>query len=849
MSAPATFNNLPAPACVKVIKGLYTDVKNDKLHSTVELPVLEKPSEFYEVLLDGTPCKVFIDVDGEMSNDIPPVKFRELVATIQERFVACDSIIGVRNSSHFEALSIDPKTKVKAKKAKISFTLLYRKQVPSCKMLKDYAVNVVMPELQALLNGVIEITSHTKENALNVDTSVYRTNGKVRCPNAYKIPEQKERISAIVKGTIEDNLIQIIPENCPYAVSPPIAIPARVSAPAPAPAPVIDVSGNLIQPPTPPTVADDIAIELLNGLDKRRYSNYDDWLRIACVVKNENWDYTMFDDICKTMPRYNRINNQEIFKKLARDGKLKQATLWGWLKNDNKSLFDELQKRRKDFYKQLDWGISDIEYAKMFYNAKPDRYFYSDTTGWWEIRSNNLYRNEGVKKPTSILNSIADTLRELIEDQRKNLNPADEKTQERSKELLKEYGKLGCSNTTKNISDFLPELCRIDDFDRKMDADTNLLAFKDKVYDIQTNQFRDISPKDYISKTTGYEIGDPTKVNPESEKQLKKILDDIFPDKAQQDYFVKCLALSFFTNRFEMLYILAGSGGNGKGILTSYILKAGGDYIFTTEQTFLTSIYKGGQANSALASCQGKRIVLVSEPDNGEKNCYMNVEFVKSITGRDEICARFLHQNVKTFEPVFTTLLSCNTKPEIRKLDKGLLRRLSIHPFVCEFRETPNPLNKFEKKLDTRLKDLKGNADFIKAFIMLMLTTAHANKDNSSIEMPEMSKDAVNEYVEENNLFKVWFEARFTKVSIPDELKTKEEKDLWREAHSHKTSWVLREFNGNEETRWSAHQLIGAINFNNYYMKTIKGYKTLFYYAYNDQKSGADTNIQSEEEE
>jgi hypothetical protein len=43
--------------------------------------------------------------------------------------------------------------------------------------------------------------------------------------------------------------------------------------------------------------------------------------------------------------------------------------------------------------------------------------------------------------------------------------------------------------------------------------------------------------------------------------------------------------------------------------------------------------------------------------------------------------------------------------------------------------------------------------------------------------------------------------------------------------------------------------MIQAIQFNNYYMKTVKGYKTLFYYSRNDEASGAETQIQSEDDE
>jgi len=345
-------------------------------------------------------------------------------------------------------------------------------------------------------------------------------------------------------------------------------------------------------------------------------------------------------------------------------------------------------------------------------------------------------------------------------------------------------------------------------------------------------------------------------------KRIIKILEDIFPDEPLRKYWLICASLAFFTNRFEVLHILTGTGGNGKGVLTSLLKACGGDYVFTAETTFLTTIYKGGVANSALASCDGVRIVLVSEPDNGEKSSYMNVEFVKSITGRDEICARFLHQNCKTFDPRFTILLSCNTKPEIRKLDKGLLRRLSIHPFLCSFKSNPDG-SKYEKQGDNTLKEPETIAELQKEFMLLLIETAYENRFIKSLDMPEECKEAVNEYVEDNNQFKIWFERHFKKVpeqkeifcaKIPTDIvlqgqetfqddegnlfykgmipMTLEETKDWRKAHTHSTGDLLKKYNTYTGGKMTPQMLLQAINYNEYPITKTGGQKYLKFYEY-----------------
>jgi len=113
--------------------GLYGDIKNTDLHYTCDVDAFEAPSNAFEVLMQGTPCRLFIDVDGEMSADTDEATFNKTVAECEQKFCACESIIGVRNASHFKALKFDVKTengrKTRIRKIvkKISFTLLYNK--------------------------------------------------------------------------------------------------------------------------------------------------------------------------------------------------------------------------------------------------------------------------------------------------------------------------------------------------------------------------------------------------------------------------------------------------------------------------------------------------------------------------------------------------------------------------------------------------------------------------------------------------------------------------------------------------------------------------------------------------
>jgi P4 family phage/plasmid primase-like protien len=840
---------------VKVMNGLWSSIADKSQITPIPIADLGKQSNYFEYLGVNMPCKAFTDIDCEMTNGISCEDFNALVSKIEERLVSSDAI-GVRNSSHYRAVCIDYDSKkpkgqrtTKTIKTKISFMTTYDIQFPSCKMIADYATTTILPKLQVLLDGVIEISDTKKENTLNVDVSVYRqgnNGGKIRAPNAYKHREQTERIAKIVKGTLEENVIQYIPENCPVA---PVSeetqsgktTPTQPRTPALHPAITAEVAVSEA------LSGEDILFEVLRNLNAKRFANYDEWYRMTIAVKEEKLDYKTYDLICKDHTGYNKEKNKQIYEAIVLQGKFTQSTLWYWLKQDNEELFKKLQQRRKDFYKMLDLGFADIDLANMFYQRMPQKYFYSKKSFWWELDSNNRYVNE-IKDcdPSSMSYTISTVLREILQEQIQNLNPLDEKSPKRSKQLYTEYLNAGNDSTTKGVSKKLKHLCTVNDLDEKIDANQNLLAFNDKVYDFETNQYRKILPSDYISKTTGWDIGDAKK-NPVKEKRLKEILDSIFPNEKQAQYFMSCTGLAFFRNNLESLHILCGTGGNGKGVLTGFVIQAGGRYVYTAEPQFLTSVYKGGQANSNLADCEGRRIVYVSEPGDTQATTYLNKDFCKMLTGGDKVNARAQYKNSKEYTPLFTPFLSANEKPALRTLDRGILRRLKIHTFPHSFVENPNPKNTFEKPLDSTLKYLTQDQDFIKTFMLTLIEYAQENKDKKFIEMPQESQDAIDEYVAENNLIHTWFSAHFTKVSIPAEKEEKgKEKELkeWKEEHSHKSSWVLKEFNTKNDVQYTAKQLMSAVKFNNYNMKMISGYNTLFYYEYRD-----DDEIESENEE
>jgi putative DNA primase/helicase len=193
-------------------------------------------------------------------------------------------------------------------------------------------------------------------------------------------------------------------------------------------------------------------------------------------------------------------------------------------------------------------------------------------------------------------------------------------------------------------------------------------------------------------------------------------------------------------------------GGNGKGLLSSILVKALGDYIYCADNTFLTSVFRSGQANPTLAKCQGIRYLLVSEPDDGSDDVKFNVDFIKMLTGGDIITTRDLFKSNISYKPQFTPFVQCNNKPKLGKIDDGIKRRLKIINYPMKFVDKPCKQN--ERPIDYTLKDKILNGIY-KQFVLLLIEKAVEHKAKNLIQ-PQEVENQTNEYFDENDPVNVW---------------------------------------------------------------------------------------------
>ena len=219
----------------------------------------------------------------------------------------------------------------------------------------------------------------------------------------------------------------------------------------------------------------------------------------------------------------------------------------------------------------------------------------------------------------------------------------------------------------------------INDYDRA----PYLLNVQNGIVDLKTGALHPHERAAMCSRITRAEYRPELKGQ---ESEWARAIAQIVPDAEERAYLQKWAGyLLIGAAPEEKLLFLYGTGGGGKGTFINTIGHMLGDYADTVDvEIFLTSRNDGhgGGANASpeIAKLAGIRAAMASETPIGRK---MNEAKLKSITGRDDITARFLYGQQFTFTPAVKFVLSSNYLPALRdSTDEGVRRRLVIAPFM-----------------------------------------------------------------------------------------------------------------------------------------------------------------------
>lgn len=224
-----------------------------------------------------------------------------------------------------------------------------------------------------------------------------------------------------------------------------------------------------------------------------------------------------------------------------------------------------------------------------------------------------------------------------------------------------------------------------------IDADPWLLNVRNGTIDLMSGEFREHRKADMITKIADVEF------DPDADCPIwKAFICEIMDYHAELVSFLQVASGWALTGDIseQTMFILFGSGANGKSTYLNTLMNLLGDYaIATPTDTFMKR--NGDQISNDIARLRGTRLVTTTEAEQGRR---LSEPLIKQITGNDRMTARFLYGEFFDFIPTFKIFMATNHKPMIKGTDYGIWRRIKLIPFTVTI-----PKEKQDRKLEEKL--------------------------------------------------------------------------------------------------------------------------------------------------
>ncbi|MCD7777979.1 MAG: phage/plasmid primase, P4 family [Clostridiales bacterium] len=290
----------------------------------------------------------------------------------------------------------------------------------------------------------------------------------------------------------------------------------------------------------------------------------------------------------------------------------------------------------------------------------------------------------------------------------------------------------------------------------------NLIAFKNGILDINSNELLDFSPDIVITN------GIPWDYN---KAAASKVIDDVLNQWACNDKSIRALleeaaGYCFYRkNLYKKAFLLSGGKDNGK---TTYINLLN---TMLGESNISSLDFKDLDGRFSTAELFGK---LANLGDDISDNFKDDISTFKKISSVSMVTAEFKGQNPFTFESYATLIFSVNNKPRLYDPTGAGINRFVIIPMEAKFSKDSN---NYDPGLNFKLKQREA----VEYFIVLAVEGLKRVLKNKGFTFSEKSQAEIEEYERENNPI----------LTFINECKEEEYKIL-----NTPTEWVYQKYNG-----------------------------------------------------
>ena len=374
------------------------------------------------------------------------------------------------------------------------------------------------------------------------------------------------------------------------------------------------------------------------------------------------------------------------------------------------------------------------------YLGKRDGWFAFRAPRWWHIECNT---EEIIKLMNcDLYDRVADVLTKL-----KSEEKPDEINVSTVSNTLKSISKITFKNNLAKELQALYAVANPTKWLSNLDGNDYILGFEDCVYDFKTKSFRDGTPSDMISMSTGHMKSDIENAGDSIKQEILVALESMHQSNEVFQYVLKWLATSVVGVRpDDRFQIWTGTGSNGKGLTKTLVGVAFGDYYYEPDSSiFATRSISGSVLSPELAELKGKRVCLTSEGESGDK---LRCGTLKQCTGHDNIQARGLYKSPIVFKCTANIAMCFNEIPGNDDNSNGMGRRVEVVRYPYSF--VTSPSRTFERQKDKSLHEKFSNQAYGAAFLSALIDTF--NVHGFKFDTPEQIKQEAKDYLGTNDI-------------------------------------------------------------------------------------------------
>lgn len=282
-----------------------------------------------------------------------------------------------------------------------------------------------------------------------------------------------------------------------------------------------------------------------------------------------------------------------------------------------------------------------------------------------------------------------------------------------------------------------------------------LLAFNNRIYDLNAGEWVEPSADMYISLTVGYDYEEVANSEVDA---MESWIGELFDSREKTEYVLKLLASCLYrNNREEKAHFLLGRGRNGKGTIKELMNAVLGKYSGKIELTYFTQPDKNcGAANPHLYNLKDLRVMWCDEAEtDGRVVGKFSTGKLKSLTGRDKIKARPLYNGEEAEFEAGHFVALVNEMPGFTSFDFALLTRLVCirFPYVFmpadEFREDDPTHRRRDPRIKERVLDKRM------AFMALLMKW-YTRYNTEGLGLPECIKAETSAITDEMDAVGGW---------------------------------------------------------------------------------------------